>query len=93
MSQGDFPAFQTIAIEDDLGNPWHKEEERQRRLNQGVDGAHMCIPFQCDVCWMRNLEGRDPVAGRDDVYMACIKRENLEAIMGKSTLTIANHAR
>jgi len=60
-SRGDLLKFPAVAIEDELGNPWHKEEERQRRMNQGVDGAHMCILFQCETCWMRNLEGKDPV--------------------------------
>ncbi len=92
-SQGDQTKFPTIAIEDELGNLWHKEEERQRRLNQGVDGAHMCIPFQCEKCWIRNLEERDPVSGDDDVYIACIKLANLDAMLGKSPLTIRNHAR
>ncbi len=68
----ELPTFPTIAIEDEQGNPWHKEEERHRRLSQGVNGSHMCIPVQCKVCWMRNLEGRDPVVGKDDVYKACI---------------------
>jgi hypothetical protein len=69
-SQGELPTFPTIAIEDKLGDPWHKEEERHKWLSQGVDGSHMCILFQCKVYWMRNLEGSDPVAGKDDV-MPC----------------------
>ncbi len=52
----------------------------------------MCIPFQCEKCWMRNLEERDPVCGDNDVYVACIKRANLDAMLGKSPLTIRNHA-
>ena len=76
-----------------MGNPWHREEERQRRLGQGVDGAHMCTPFQCEVCWFRNLEGKEVESGRDDVYLACIRRSNLDAMLGKSPLTIKNHAR
>ncbi len=91
-SQGKQPTFPMVAIEDKLGNPWHREEERQRRLNQGVDGAHMCIPFQCKTCWMRNLERRDPVVGDDHVYVACLKCANLDAMLGKSPLTIQNHA-
>jgi hypothetical protein len=93
MSLGELPCFPTIAIEDELGNPWHKEEERHKRLSQGVDGSHMCIPFQCEVCWMRNLEGRDPLPERDDVYKACIKWQNLDAVLGKLPLMIANHVR
>jgi hypothetical protein len=53
----------------------------------------MCIPFQCKTCWMRNLENREPVTGDDDVYVACIKCANLNGMLGKSPLTIQNHAR
>ena len=42
---------------------------------------------------MRNLEARDPIVGRDDVFLACIKRANLNNMLGKSPLTIANHVR
>ncbi len=42
---------------------------------------------------MRNLEERDPVCVDNDVYMAFIKRENLDAMLGKSPLMIRNHAR
>lgn len=73
-------------------NPWHKEEVRQRRLNEGVAGAHICIPFQCENCWMLNLEGRNIRAG-DDSYVMCIRRANLDAISGRSHLTIAEHRR
>ena len=92
-SQGDLPKFPTMSIEDEMGNPWHREEERQRRLGQGVDGAHMCTPFQCEVCWVRNLEGKEVELGRDDVYLACIRRSNFDAMLRKSPLTIENHAR
>ena len=91
--RGELPTFPTVAIKDKLGNPWHKDEKRHRRLSQGVDRSHMCIPFQCEICWMRNLEGRDPIMGSDDVFKACIKRANLDAILGKSPLTIGNHVR
>ena len=93
MSQGELPTFPTVAIEDEIGNPWHKEEERRKRLSHGVDGAHMCIPLQCKICWMRNLEGRDQITEVDEVFQACIKRANLDSMVGKSVLTIANHVR
>ena len=92
-SQGELPIFPMVAIEDKLGNPWHKEEERRKRLSHEVDGAHMCIPFQCEICWMRNLEGRDPSTEVDDVFRACIKQPNLDSMLGKSPLTIDNHVR
>ena len=71
-----------------MGNPWHREEERQRMLGLGFDGAHMCIPFQCEICWFRNLEGRNPRGESDDVYLVCIRHINLDAMLGKSPLTI-----
>ncbi len=76
-----------------MGNLWHKEEERQKRMEQGVNKAHLCIPFQCEFCWLRNLEGRKPIEGKDDYYVACIKRANIDAMLGKSPLTIVNHLR
>ena len=85
------PRFPKAVITDEVGNVWHKEEQRQRRLTQGVEGAHLCIPFQCETCWHRNLEGRDPQRGASDVMLACIRRANLDAMAGKSPLTIRGH--
>ena len=63
-------------------------------MERGVNGAHLCIPFQCEFCWLRNLEGtRKPIEGKDDCYVACIKRANIDAMLGKSPLKIANHLR
>jgi len=39
------------------------------------------------------LEGRNPITGVDDVFQACIKRANLDSMLGKSPLTITNHVR
>ncbi len=61
------------SILDETGNAWHKEEERWRQMMKGVEGSHLCIPLQCEMCWFRNIEGRDPVLGREDTYMMCIR--------------------
>ncbi len=58
---------------------------------EGVDGSHLCIPFQCEFCWYRNLEGREPVPGRDNIYLTCMRRANIDAMLGKSPLTIRAH--
>jgi hypothetical protein len=92
-SHGQMPSFPMAAIKDELGNPWHREEERQKRMMQGVEGAHLCIPFQCEVCWIRNLEGRDPRGSEDECFMVCIRRANLDAMAAKSPLTIIAHLR
>ncbi len=82
-----------MAVKDQLEKPWHKEEERQRRFGLGIDGVHLCTPFQCEQCWMRNLEGRDPNTVEDKCFLACIRRANLNAILGKAPMTILNHLR
>ena len=61
-------------------------------MNEGVAGAHISIPLQCECCWMRNLEGRDPTE-EDAMYVRCIRRANLDAMAGKASSTIESHRR
>jgi len=73
---------------------WHKEEKRLKQLNQGVVGAHMCIPLQCEACWIYNIEKREMEDTPDDwEYAKCIRRCNLDAINGKAPSTIRGHRR
>jgi hypothetical protein len=78
-------------IVDEEGKPWHKEEERQQQMIKGVEGSHLCIPFQCNLCWYHNIKGKDPMPGKDDIYVTCIRQANLDAMLGKSPLTIRVH--
>jgi len=78
--------------EDYLGNLWFKQEAHEHRLNHAVKGAHAVIPFQCEECWMLNLEGRLPVDKLDDTYKMMIRRANLDAIAGRAEGTIKSHA-
>ena len=80
-------------IQDVARSPWHKESKRQKQMQTGVECAHLCIPFQCEVCWFHNLEGKDPRGESDEVYLACIRHANLDAMLGKSLLTIQAHRR
>jgi hypothetical protein len=89
LGQGLFPITE---IQDEAGNAWHKGEARKKRLNKGMKCAHTCIPFHCKLCWMRNLEGRE-LMERDDMYIKCIRRANLDAFSGKSHLLIGSHRR
>lgn len=79
-------------VTDEDGNPWHKDEDRCQKLNTGVEGVNCCMPFQCECCWIRNLEGRDPTRG-DEAYMMTIRRANLDAMAGKARDTIRAHRR
>ena len=78
-------------IQDVARNLWHKESKCQEQMRTGVEGAHLCILFQCEVCWVRNLEGRDPRGESDEVYLACIRHANLDAMLGKSPSIYNEH--
>ena len=73
------------------GNVWFNQQKEEDRLNHGYRGAHVAIPFQCEDCWMVNLERRLPVAGLDDVYVSIIRRANLDAMAGRARSTISGH--
>ena len=71
---------------------WYKQGLREERLNQGVKGFHAVFPFQCEGCWMLNMEGRLPVPELDDAYVMLIRRANLDAMGGRAKTTIEGHA-
>ena len=56
-------------IQDEEGNQWYKHKKRVYRIKHGVRGAHASIQFQCEDCWMINLEGRLPADELDDAYI------------------------
>ena len=64
-----FPMAKKIDAE---GNLWHNQSKQEKPLKTGVRGAHVAIPFQCEVCWIMNLEGRLPINGLDDPYIMLI---------------------
>ena len=78
-------------VTDGGGNIWHNQKKEEDRLNHGYRGAHVVIPFQCEDCWMINLERRLPMPGLDDVYVSIIRRANLDAMAGRSKSSIAGH--
>jgi hypothetical protein len=57
----------------------------------GFKGAHASIPFQCERCWLFNLEGRLPADGLDDMYVTYIRQANLHAMGGRAKSTIEAH--
>ena len=87
LGQNQFPM---ATVTDEEGNLWHDSAKRQHRLNHGVRGAHVCMPYQCERCWFINLENREPGPG-DEFFMRCLRRANLDAMAGKSHHTIAGH--
>ena len=81
-----------MIVTDAAGNLWHNQEQREERLNRGVRGAHAAIPFQCEQCWIVNLEKRLPVSGMDDMYIMVIRRANLDAMAGRAETTLIAHS-
>ncbi len=88
LGQGKFPMFQTT---DGTGNVWFNQQKEEDRLNHGYKGAHAVMPFQCEQCWMINLERRLPEPGLDDVYVSIIRQANLDAMAGRAKSTVAGH--
>ena len=70
---------------------WTKKGEGDRYL-VGIDGAFLVAPFQCDLCWFRNLEGRSPVmtSYSDLRLLGFIRRVNLDIIWSRAPGTIAS---
>ena len=77
---------------DAAGNLWYKQEEQEHKINHGVRGAHASLPFQCEDCWILNLEGRLPIRGLDTTYIMLIRRVNLDIINGRARATLEGHA-
>ena len=70
---------------------WVKKGEDLRFL-EGIDGAYLLVPFQCDVCWFRALEAREPRIGsyQDNRILAYIRRVNLDLIWSRAPGTISS---
>jgi hypothetical protein len=79
------------SLVDEDGHLWEGQDARASRLNFGVEGVHAVLPFQCELCWFRNLEGKDPVMSVHNLYLKCIRRANLDAMNAKARTTVAHH--
>ena len=77
-------SFYVAVPENEAGVPLQKKDDDARYL-EGIDGAHLMHPFQCDICWFRNLKLRSPIKGdsADDKLLAFIRRANLDMIWSR----------
>ena len=75
------------------GNQWHKQQAKEDRVHQGVAGVHAILAFQCEDCWIMNLEGRESGPEEDRLYRMLIRRANLDAMCGRAEGTIRGHVR
>ena len=65
----------------DQGIIFQRKKDEQKCL-VGRDGYHLLQPFQCDLCWLRNLKDKNPVGGDrvDDRFMAFIRKVNSDLL-------------
>ena len=80
--------FHVSLAENDEGNAWKRKQKSEDYL-KGFNGAHLMQPFQCDLCWFRNLQKRDPkpTSYKDTMLMAHIRRVNLDILWSRSPST------
>ena len=52
----------------------------------GFDGAILCSPFQCDICWFYNLRkvAPDPASQGDHKLLAYIRRVSLDVLWSRA---------
>jgi hypothetical protein len=65
---------------------WGKKHRSPNDFLVGRDGDHLLVPFECDLCVFRKLQGRNPVATnpQDSLLSACIRRANLDAFWSRA---------
>ncbi len=66
LGEGKFPMNTQNDYE---GNLWHNWEKWIEKKNRGTCRAHALMPFQCEDCWMINLDCWLPKPQVDD---ACV---------------------
>lgn len=74
---------------DDEGNPIKRDDDDFRFLS-ARDGDHYLVPFQCDLCQFRNIQGRNPIPLNfvDDLLLEFIRRASLDAFWARETGTV-----
>jgi hypothetical protein len=79
---------------DEDGVPLYNKPSDKFRYKVGTNGAHLIVPFQCDLCIFRTLFKRDPrdVIG-DKQNCAIIRRINLDVIWSREPSTVAANMR
>ena len=85
-----FYVQRTLDEEEDL----ETEEELSDRFQVGRAGDHlMGIPFKCDLCHFRNLNGRNPCdhSAKDRYTLVLIRRAMLDACWSRERSTVTGN--
>jgi len=83
------------ADDDRLVSGWEAEAKERNRFHQARSGDHLMLPFRCDLCCFRALQGRDPQekCSKDVRLLICIRRVTLDAFWSRETTTVEAHSR
>ena len=83
-------AFHIHREQNEVNLSWIKKGE-DKRFTEGIDGAFLVVPFQCDRCWFRVLETREPRKNsyQDNRILGYIRRVNLDLIWSRAPGTIS----
>lgn len=60
------------------------------RYTHARNGDHFMVPFQCDLCHFRNLQGRNPQlhVRQDTALLVAIRRASLDSFWSRETTTV-----
>lgn len=64
-----------------LRSIWGKKHHSPDDFRMGLDGDHLMVPFECDLCVFRKLNGRNPIlaSDQDNLLSTCIRRAPLDS--------------
>ena len=74
---------------DEEGKPILKARDKDRFI-VGRDGDHFMVPFQCELCHFRNIQGRNPIMElqSDDMLLEFARRASLDAFWKSEPATV-----
>jgi len=80
--------FVSVTTDDD-GFDWRPPADLQH-YKVARNGDHLLTPFQCDLCWFRNLQGRNPFEDdpKDTFLLCTLRLANLDALWGRESQTV-----
>jgi hypothetical protein len=86
-----FPVFRSVDLR---GNDQTRPGDETRHL-AGRDGDNLLLPFQCEICHIRNMCGRDPIEGlpSDEMLKIYIRRASIDAFWSREPAMVRAHLR
>ncbi len=81
-------------VTDDEGFDWCPRDTALR-YKVARDGDNLLTTFQCDLCWFRNLQRRDPLPDlpQDNLLLCVIRRALLDSLWGREPQTVSSTLR